>query len=442
MTSKVSRLPAERVAAGTEVRAAAARLNARIMRDGTSLDTALADPVEISGRDQSLLRAFAYGTLRWHHRLQWQLEQLLSRPLTAKDTELGALLRLGLFQLQWLRIPDHAAVSATVDATATLGIGRARGLVNAVLRRFLRERTELELKLAEEPSALFSHPRWLIEQLKHDWFSDWQTILDANNEAAPMWLRVNARRLSRDQYRRQLADAGVHTATSDLLNCGLMLCEAMPTSELPGYDDGLVSVQDGAAQLAPGFLNLRAGHRVLDACAAPGGKTAHILESCPELGEVQALDRNADRLTTVQANLDRLGLAASLLHADAGDVSSWWDGQLFDRILVDAPCTASGVIRRHPDIKLLRQPSDVAPLIAQQRRLLVSLWPLLKQGGRMLYATCSVFKQENHGQLEQFVEQTTDAVHAGPEPGRHYQRLPGEANMDGFYYACIDKQAI
>ncbi len=371
--------------------------------------------------------------------MQWQVAELLSRPLKPRDAELAALLRLGLFQLQWLRVPDHAAVSATVAAASLVGAGRAKGLVNAVLRRFLRERDEIADRMAEVPSALYSHPDWLLECLSVEWPNDWQAIVDASNELPPMWLRVNTRKVSRADYLATLAALKIDAdAVGD--DSAIELAEPRPAASLPGYADGLVAVQDGAAQLAASYLDLRPGQRVLDACAAPGGKSAHILECCPDIEALTVLDRDAERLVTLEATLDRLGHDAIVTAGDAREPGAWWDGQPYDRILLDAPCSALGVIRRHPDIKVLRRPEDLEASVVSQGRLLRSLWPLLARGGRLLYAVCTLTAAETAGQVAKFLEKTPDAVLTGPAAGRGRQILPGEANRDGFYYACVDKK--
>ena len=435
-------MSAERATAGARVRAVAAKLNAAIVRDGQTLDSALSEPARLADRDLPLLRALVYGSIRWHHRLAWQLERLLTRRLGRgrRDSELAALIRLGLFQLQWLRIPDHAAVSATVDAAALIGAGQRRGLVNAVLRRFGREQQQLDAAMADAPEALWSHPRWLIDAIANDWKGRAESILSANNGQPPMWLRVNTRRVGVDDYAAALARSGFAAERLETAPAALLLDEPMPTASLPGYADGLVSVQDAAAQLAAAYLDLQPGQRVLDACAAPGGKTAHMLEACPDLAEVVALDRDLDRLGIAADNLARLGLTATLHACDAADTEAWWDGRPFDRILVDAPCSAIGVVRRHPDIKVLRRESDLGAVAELQARLFVRLWPLLAPGGRLLYATCTVLKRENHAQIERFLRANADAALAGGRSRGHRQLFPGEANMDGFYYACLKKR--
>jgi 16S rRNA (cytosine967-C5)-methyltransferase len=438
-------LPADTRPAGAAVRAAAAAIVSRVVGERMPAEDALAGPQAASARDASLLAALVYGALRWHHRLAWQCGQLLTRPLKAKHAELGALLRIGLLQLQQLRIPDHAAVSATVDAAAALGFAEAGGLVNAVLRRFLRDRKSLEGRMSSVPEARFSHPQWLIERIRADWPSRWESVLEANNALPPMWLRVNLRQTSRAAYAAALEAAGYNAAPSAQAPAALLLATPVPVESLPGFAAGDVSVQDAAAQLAAGYLNLEAGLRVLDACAAPGGKTGHILEAQSGLAEVVALDRDPVRLSKVQENLGRLRLPATLIAADAADLERWWDGRPFDRVLLDAPCSATGVIRRHPDIKLLRRPDDVVRAAALQNKLLEALWRVLKPGGRLVYATCSVLRAENDEQVLRFVRNTPDAELAAPgavTASAGHQLLPGEADADGFYYACLDKQEV
>ena len=431
--------------AGASIRAAAARIIARVLRDGLPADEVLASAPEKGTRDAPLLAALVLGALRWHHRLEWQALQLLNRPIKPKQVELAALLRIGLLQLQELRIPEHAAVSATVDAAAELGLRDARGLVNAVLRRFQRERAALDARLESVPEARFSHPDWLIQWLRSDWPDAWQPILDANNVQPPMWLRVNLRSAAREDYVALLAAAGLEASASAETEAAVLLAVPQPVESLPGFAKGLVSVQDAAAQLAPRFLDLKPGQRVLDACAAPGGKTGHILEACPQLAAVWALDRDATRLAKLHDNLARLKLEAKVLCADAARPEGWWDGIPFDRVLLDAPCSATGVIRRHPDIKVLRSPEDVERATQLQALLLQGLWPVVKPGGRLVYATCSVLRRENEDTVVRFLNNTPDAEPAPPDGvsgGRGHQILPGEANMDGFYYACLDKQDV
>jgi len=409
---------------------------ARIASGAEPLDAALAAP-PVAARDASLFKALVQGTLRWHHRLEWQVGELATAKLDPKQRDLAALLRVGLYQLQESRIPPHAAVSATVEAAALVGAPRAKGLVNAILRRFLRERESLAARMQGVPRALYSHPPWLIDAFRTDWPDAWRDILDANNRAPPLWVRVNLLRTSRDEYLRELEAAGLAAEPSPEVPSAVLLAEPVGVDALPGFAAGRVSVQDAAAQLAPALLEPAPGHRVLDACAAPGGKTGHLREACPELAELVAIDRDAARLDRVRENLARLELDATLAVADATVPEAWWDGRAFDRILLDAPCSAVGVIRRHPDIKVLRKPRDVERVAALQAKLLDALWPLLAPGGRLLYAACSVLARETGRQIDAFVARTADAV-----PGRTVTVLPGRANMDGFYYACVDKQNV
>lgn len=424
------------------MRASAAEVVARVLIERIAVEEALANATNVARRDESLRSALVLGALRWHHRLHWQAEQLLANPLKAKQAKVAALLRIGLLQLQFLRIPDHAAVSATVDAAAVLGEPKASGLVNAVLRRFLRERSALEARSRNEPEALFSHPQWMIDAVRADWPTDWQGILEENNRPGPMWLRVNRLHQSRATYLDRLAAAGLAARAAEDEGDAVSLAEPVPVDELPGFTAGDVSVQDVAAQRAARHLALEPGLRVLDACAAPGGKTCHILESCQALAEVVALDRDAKRLERVTANLSRLGLSASVVRGDATRPEQWWDGRPFDRILLDAPCSALGVIRRHPDIKVLRRPEDVDRAAAVQAALLEALWPLLERGGRLVYATCTLLRRENHAQIEAFLAATPDARPLGPAAPRAGQSLPGEAGGDGFFYACLAKPDV
>jgi 16S rRNA (cytosine967-C5)-methyltransferase len=402
-------------------------------------------------RDRSLLAALCYGGIRWYARLDAIIGRMLSRPLKAADTDIRALLALGIYQLEFTRVPAHAAVSATVDATRVLGKPWARGLTNALLRRYQRERAALNAAADRSEPARWAHPQWWIDAIRDDWPDDWQRILDTNNSEPPMWLRVATRRIPLDDYRDRLE---MPVASSALPYAGLAgalrLRNPVPVADLPGFEEGLVSVQDAGAQLAAGLLEAGPGMRVLDACAAPGGKTGHVLQDANDEIHMTALDIDGERLGRVAQNLERLGVAATLVEADATAPEQWWDGQRFDRILLDAPCTASGVIRRHPDIKLLRQPGDIAATTSLQQRLLLSMWALLKPGGRLLYCTCSVLRAENDANIAAFLAAVADAETAVPVFGNGrapwrttahgVQILPGDADMDGFYYACLTKR--
>ena len=421
------------------MRAVAAELVARVLTERRNADDILERAEGVAPHDRALLAALVFGALRWHHRLEWQASRLLARPLKVGQEPLAALLRVGLLQLQELRIPPHAAVSATVDAAQLLGLRGAAGLVNAVLRRYQRERDELARDEQRSDEARFAHPRWLIDAIRGDYPQDWERILAANNAAPPMWLRVNALRTTRAAYLAKLEQVGLAATPAPEVASAVRLERPMAVEDLPGFAVGEVSVQDVAAQRAAELLELMPGQRVLDACAAPGGKTGHILEVTAGRSEVWAVDRDADRLGLVGENLERLGLSAKLVAGDATTPAVWWDGQAFDRILVDAPCSAVGVIRRHPDIKVLRQPADVDRAVALQRDMLRALWPLLAEGGLLLYATCTVLKRENDGQIAAF-RGTEPAIEAPPDGVVvSNQLLPGEALGDGFYYAWIRK---
>ncbi|MGD2113241.1 MAG: 16S rRNA (cytosine(967)-C(5))-methyltransferase RsmB [Gammaproteobacteria bacterium] len=431
-----------------DVRAAAARVLVQVIESGRSLADAL-PPVQSACaevRDAALLAELVYGTTRWYYRLDALLAQLLNKPLKSRDVDLRCLLLIGLYQLDRLALPQRVAVHETVQAVRTLNKEWARALVNAVLRGFQRGHERLDESIADNPVARYAHPAWLIGQLQADWPDVWPDILSANNARPPFSLRVNRQRLTREEYLDLLAGRDIHAEPLSWTVQGVRLPGALPVADLPGFAHGDVSVQDGAAQLAAGLLQAASGQRVLDACAAPGGKTAAILEGTPGVC-VTAVDINAGRLSRVGENLARLGLQAELLAGDAGRPADWWDGRLYERILLDVPCSATGVIRRHPDIKLLRRQTDIAPLVERQSIMLHALWPLLAPGGMLLYCTCSVLAVENTGQIGHFLEQHRDAMEVpiearwgrGCRPGR--QVLPGEDEMDGFYFACVHKRS-
>jgi 16S rRNA (cytosine967-C5)-methyltransferase len=396
--------------------------------------------------EQPLLKDLCFGSLRWHERLSAILSRLLSKPLKAADKDVECLLRVGLYQLVYQRTPDHAAVNETVKAVKKLRKAWAEKLINGVLRQFLRERDTLLATVDQADTARYAFPAWLLGRIRHAWPEDWENILQASNQHAPMTLRVNQRQQTTDIYAQKLAAADLAADHVPAVASALNLHKPVGVEQLPGFAGGAVSVQDAAAQLAAVLLDCQPDMWVLDACAAPGGKTGHLLENTSYL-QVLALDSSASRLQRVTENLQRLQLQTQVqvLAADAGDVSAWWDGQPFERILLDAPCSATGVIRRHPDIKVLRRDSDIAVLQQEQARLLRALWQTLKPGGVMLYATCSILPEENHQQVVDFLAEQADAVHLpiqadwghAREVGR--QILPGESGMDGFYYALLAK---
>ncbi|MDX1454968.1 MAG: 16S rRNA (cytosine(967)-C(5))-methyltransferase RsmB [Gammaproteobacteria bacterium] len=433
-------------------RAAAARGIARVIQGG-SLNDLL--PAILAGHrepaDRALIQELVYGSLRFAPRIEFLLTELLDRPVRKREPRVHALLMVGLYQLLYMRTADHAAVSETVEAARLMKKPWAAGLVNAVLRRVQRERDALEAKADAHPVGRSAHPAWMLEQFQQDWPDDWESIVEANNSRAPMTLRVNAQRGSRDAYLGKLADAGIAADAHSLAVDGVTLETPTDVSKLPGFVTGEVSVQDAAAQLVADVVHPEAGQRIVDACAAPGGKTGHLLERQPDLATLVALDRDPDRLDRVAENLARLELSATLKAADAARLDEWWQSDVaeqpepFDVVLLDAPCSGTGVIRRHPDIKLLRRPKDIASLESQQARLLDMLWHTLKPGGRLVYTTCSVLRAENERQVANFIQRHDAAVSLpissdwGRPAGFGRQVLPGEAGMDGFFYAVILK---
>ncbi len=436
------------MSAGALTRALAARTVAGVLARGQTLDAALdavltysaegdAEIRQLPDRDRAQVHALAFGAVRGHHRHQALLKELLDRPLKGDDRLLEGLLSVGLFQLADPDQPDYAAVSATVAAARLLRQGQAAGLVNASLRRYQREAPKLLELLRADAGAWHSHPAWLLAQLRADWPEQWEEIVAANQRHPPFWLRVNRNRTSVGDYAARLtAELGISASLLPGVPDALKLETAVPVQRLPGFAEGLVSVQDAAAQLAAPLLAPEPGMRVLDACAAPGGKTTHLLECAGGDLDLVALDISAERLARVGSNLQRLGQRATLVVGDAADPSSWWDGQAFDRILLDAPCTATGVIRRHPDIKLLRRAADVPGFRSRQRLLLDRLWPLLRPGGTLLYSTCSLLHAENQELVADFLAAgTARLLPETPAPG--LQLLPGDRDTDGFYYALM-----
>lgn len=427
-------------------RAAAAKVIAGVLGSEGSLAGLL--PLyqcKVAERDRALLQDLCYGTLRWFPRIRILLDRLLSKPLKSKDNDLLALLAVGIYQLSETRIPDHAALNETVAATRDLQKSWSKALINGVLRNYLRRRDELAATLVGNAQFETAHPDWLLDIWCSAFPAQAAEIVAANNARAPMTLRVNCARTSRDAYLQQLQESGIGAAPTPFSPAGLTLAEPLDVDRLPGFHEGLVSVQDEAAQLAALLLEPEPGEHILDACCAPGGKTCHLLELTGGAAHVTALDIDAQRLPRVQQNLDRLSLSATLLCADAVDTATWWRGMPFDRILLDAPCSATGVIRRHPDIKLLRRAKDIDKLAALQSALLKALWPLLKAGGYLLYATCSTLPEENEQVIETFMQAMPEIINIPIESewgvaravGR--QLLPQFDGHDGFYYAKLHK---
>ena len=433
--------------AGAAPRARAAEVIAAVRFEGRSLRAVLPDALARldDPRDRALCEAIAFESLRWLPRYEFWLGRLLERPLPAAARRIHGLLLGGLAQLDAMGLSDYAAISATAEAARTLRQPRLVGLVNAVLRNFVRERTRLVAALGEHAEARTGHPRWLLDRLTADWPQEAARIVEGNTIQAPMWLRVNRRRAAPAGYAAALAAAGIDAVPDAFAPQALRLARPLAPTRLPGWDEGAVSVQDLSAQCAAPLLDARPGERVLDIGAAPGGKTAQILETFDGLAEVVALDIDATRLARVEQTLARLGLSARCVEGDGARPDAWWDGETFDRILLDAPCSGSGVIRRQPDIKWHRRDEDIATLVRRQAELLDAAWPMLRPGGRLVYATCSVLRDENDRQIDAFLARTPTA-RAVPPPddlglrvGVGAQRFPQADGGDGFFYAILDK---
>ena len=407
---------------------------------GSSALSALRD-----SRDNALARHLAYGVLRWLTALEWIAAQLFAKPLKQRDRDVRRLVLIGLQQLWHDQTASHAAVNETAECARLLGKPWAVGLVNAVLRRFQREQQSL-LSDLDQHEARFAHPRWLRDEIKQDWPERCQQIFAANNQQAPLWLRINRQQANEAVLRQQLQTAGFEITDHPYAKDAICITPAAAVSKIPGFENGWLSVQDPAAQLARDLLNPADDERILDACAAPGGKTAHLLESCPGL-KLTVLDKQAERVDQIHQNLERLSLTADTLTGDAGTPEQWWDKTRFNKILLDAPCSATGVIRRHPEIKWLRSCEQVDAVVKTQAALLAALWPLLEPGGVFVYATCSILQRENEAQIQAFLKQHKDAepvtINADWGIALTFGRqiMPSEAQMDGFYYAVLCKSA-
>lgn len=394
--------------------------------------------------DSALLQSLCYETLRWYRPLDHILSQLLHRPLSRREHLVHALLLVGLCQIFKLRIPDHAAVSTTVEATSPLQLPQARKRVNAVLRQAVRQRTALQESTQINPAIASAHPDWLYQAVQRAWPQQATTVLAANNVHPVMTLRVNRRQLSRAEYIHQLTAADIAAYPHPHLTTAVTLEQPLTVDRLPGFAQGTVSVQDAGAQLAVPLLNPQTGHRILDACAAPGGKTGHLLEYT-DAAEVWAVDKDPQRLERVQENMARLQGCAQIKAADVTQPEQWWDGRCFERILLDAPCSGSGVIARHPDIKLLRRAGDIAELARCQSQLLEAVWPLLAPDGVLVYTTCSLLPEETATVVADFCQHHPEAqtlpIHMdwGWNSGLGWQSLPGFAQTDGFFYARLHK---
>jgi len=421
-----------------------------VIRDGRSVNDILAHS-QVDPSESAFAKQMLFGSLRYYHQLKAILDQLIEKPLKQKDLDIYAILLLGVYQLRYLSVPDHAALSESVELTRKIKKSWATGLVNGILRNYQRQLSVIEKRLSKAKTFQFSHPNWMIDQLAVDWPEDYQQLLIANNQRAPMVIRVNRQKSSLDDYLKQLEAVGVSASTHSLATDALILDTACDVYQLPGFEQGLVSVQDAAAQLVVDLLDLKPGLKVLDGCAAPGGKTTHILQRQPDVA-LTSVEISAKRLEKISQTLQRLDIEnhCQLKCADILALDDWWDGQRFDRILIDVPCSAVGVIRRNPDIKLHRKKTDLINIVSLQAKILNKVWSLLKPGGRLVYATCSIFKDENEGQMARFIENNSaNPVRLEPEIDRQMmshsdigcQIFPGEAQMDGFYLCGLVKPA-
>ena len=438
-TSGASRLP------HATSRGVAHALLMGVLRDGRSLGSTRRQRLDsrLDPRERAFARELAFGTLRYLPRLEAWLALVATRP--PRDADVRVLALLGLYQIGFTRVPPHAAVDTTVELARAVGKSWAAGFVNAALRRFAAERDAID-RIELAAGARLAHPDWLLEAFRRAWPSAWESIARANLERPPMTLRVNARRTSRRRYLDVLSGAGIRAWPTRHSAEGITLESPRAVESVPGFGEGLVSVQDEAAQLAAALLDAPRGSRVLDACAAPGGKAAHVLERGAGGVEVVALEEDPRRTGDLRRTLARLRLPARVQPGDATQPDAWWDGRPFDRILLDAPCSGTGVIRRHPDVKVLRRPEDVDAMAGRQGAMLRALWPLLARGGRLLYATCSVLSRENESIVGSFLAEQADAEAVridaawGRPAGAGRQILPGEDAMDGFFYAALAKR--
>ncbi|MFL0811225.1 MAG: 16S rRNA (cytosine(967)-C(5))-methyltransferase RsmB [Agarilytica sp.] len=429
-------------------RALAAQALAPVLQQKASLDNSIehvaqANPL-LTNQDLAFVKAQCFGVCRHYFSLEAALSALLSKSIKSKDSDIKALLLVGIYQLWHMRVPNHAAINECVNATKVLKKLWAKNLANAVLRNFIRQQDTLTASI-EKSDAQFEHPPWLLGKLKKQWPDKFEAIVGAANTQAPLTLRVNQLLLTRDAYIEELSAQDIECDACAYSPVGIRLKEAEDVTALPGFAEGKFSVQDEAAQLSAPLLQLEKGMNVLDACCAPGGKTCHIAESQNQLATLVALDADAHRMQRVEENLQRLNLFADIKISDAGDTAVWWNGKKFDRILLDAPCSATGVIRHHPDIKLLRRPEDIPSLVKLQGLLLRKLWPTLQENGQFLYATCSILPEENEKVIQGFVEEQADAIHLNLDvswgEARPYGRqlFPHINGHDGFYYSLLKK---
>jgi len=422
----------------------------QVVNQGVSVNQLLLESgTPLAAEQLSFTKQLLFGCLRYYHQLNTIANNLLNKPFKAKDRDLQIVILVGLYQLKYLSTPDHAAISESVELTRKLKKDWATGLVNGVLRRYQRESEKIEAALAKSIQFQFSHPGWLVKRLRQDWPDEAETILTQNNQRAPMTLRVNSSRQNRADYITTLAQESIEAQPHLIAPDAVQLASPIDVYQLPGFESGLVTVQDAAAQLAVEMLDLQPGLKVLDGCAAPGGKTTHILQR-GEAIRLTAVEMSAKRAQRIEDTLGRMQMQCTVKVADICDHSAWWDGELFDRILLDVPCSATGVIRRNPDIKVHRLSTDIQPLVALQKQILAQSWSLLKPGGILIYATCSVLKAENEQQMKTFLSHHSaelltmpSVIHQAltPRAAVGYQIFPGENQMDGFYLCGLRKPA-
>ena len=435
---------------GVIVRVQSAMVLNQVIHGKHSLDRTIDQAYkEIDDNEKPLFMNICYGTLRFYWELKAKIDQLLSKPLKKKDKIIENLLQSAIFQIDKTRIPDHAVVSQTVEASRKLNRGHLSSLVNGTLRTYLRSDREIE-KINEE--IIFNHPNWMIEKIKQDWPLNWEEILKKNNDRAPMWLRVNQKKIETKKYLEQflINESRIEVDHTEMNDYSICLKTPISVKSLPGFEEGYVSIQDGAAQLAVDILLENKSGRILDACAAPGGKTAQLIENIDSTSSVTAIEIDSERAELIRENLLRLGHSAELIVDDASDIQSWWDSMFFDLILLDAPCSSSGVIRRHPDIKHLRRKNDIYTFQKKQLKIINAMWKILVPKGRLLYVTCSIFKEENDEVMNQFLKKhdnvalqdlllNNNILKRMIKTRYGYQLLPGTINTDGFYFSCLKK---
>ncbi|SMG61282.1 16S rRNA (cytosine(967)-C(5))-methyltransferase RsmB [Cedecea sp. NFIX57] len=422
------------------LRSLAAQTIEQVVEQGQSLSNVLPGVQQkVSDKDRALLQELCFGVLRTLPQLDWLVGKLMSRPMTGKQRTIHYLIMVGIYQLLYTRIPAHAALAETVEGAIAIKRQAFKGLINGVLRQFQRQQESLMAEAAKHESR-FLHPTWLLQRLKKAYPDRWESIVDANNQRPPMWLRVNRQHHTREAWMALLAEAGLEGHIHSKYQDAVRLDSPAPVQALPGFEQGWVTVQDASAQGSVDLLDPQNGDTILDLCAAPGGKTTHILEAAPN-AKVMAVDVDAQRLKRVHENLERLGMQAEVKQGDGRFPSQWCGDTKFDRILLDAPCSATGVIRRHPDIKWLRRDRDIVELVALQKEILDAIWPHLKTGGTLVYATCSILPDENKDQVSAFLARHTDAklVETGDERTPGIQNLPAADDGDGFYYAKLIK---